>query len=112
MFSTSRFRLLPIVAVLMLTGMTASFAHAAGPDRLVWSYEGGYFRDQDADGWVERNPSGEYHFKEVRRNREFIELYDCSRDCTVRLYKDAMFLKGFNGEHPDFIKFYCGRWTQ
>jgi hypothetical protein len=110
MMYASRFRLLPVVAALALTGLTASAAHA-DTKRLVWTYSGGFFRDDGNGQWTEKNASGDYHFREAGRNREFIELRDDSRDCTVRLYCNAMFLKGFNGQHPNFIKFYEGHWT-
>jgi hypothetical protein len=110
MLTSTRF--LPLLAALVLVGALAAPTSAAGPDRLVWSYEGGYFKDQGPGEWVERNPSGEYHFVEVRRNRDFVELRDDSRDCTVRLYRCAMYLRGPNGQHPDFDKLYDGRWTQ
>jgi hypothetical protein len=103
-----RLCLIPAIAALVLTGTISTTASAAAPERLVWSYEGGFFKDQGASGWVEKNTSGEYHFAEARRTREFIELRDNSRNCTVRLYRNAMFIL----VNSDFVKFYDGRWTQ
>lgn len=80
--------------------------------RLVWSYTGGFFEDNGNHHWAEQNPSGPYYFKEMDRNGDFIELYDNSRDCAVRLYNTEMYLKGFHGIHPDFTKYYDGRWTK
>lgn len=78
--------------------------------RLVWSYNGGFFLDQGNGNWIEKNPTGKYHFREADRNAEFIELYDGSRPCTVRLYEDAMYIKG--GVYSDFTKLYDGEWTK
>ncbi len=78
--------------------------------RVVWQYQGGYFKDAGPDGWVESNASGTYHFREVRRTREFVDLYDASRSFTVRLYDRAMYLQG-GPSYPTFTKFYDGSWT-
>jgi hypothetical protein len=98
----------PLLAIVALTAWTQP---ALAGERLVWSYEGGFFADKDKKNWIEENPTGKYFFKEVDRNEDYIELYDKSRDCTVRLYKDAMYLKGL-GQFNDFVKLYDGEWTK
>jgi hypothetical protein len=79
--------------------------------RVVWQYQGGFFKDAGAEGWVESNASGTYHFREVRRAREYVDLYDSSRGLTARLYDNAMYLQGGN-DFPVFTKFYDGGWTE
>src|SRR5262249_45773496 len=79
--------------------------------RVVWQSQGGSFKDAGADGWVESNASGTYHFREVRRTREYVDLYDASRGLTARLYDNAMYLQG-GSEYPTFTKFYDGGWTE
>ena len=79
--------------------------------RVVWQYQGGFFKDVGRGRWTESNPSGTYHFQEVNRNRDFVDLWDGSRGFTVRLYDHAMYLKGGN-DHRDFTKFYDGNWTE
>ena len=78
--------------------------------RVVWTYQGGYFKADGSDCWTESNSSGTYHFKEVRRTPEFVDLYDASRGLTARLYDNAMYLQG--GNYPTFTKFYDGSWTE
>lgn len=74
----------------------------------VWIYNGGFFAERGGGVWSERN-NRNFTFKEVARNDEFIELYDQSRDCAVRLYPDRMLLKGL-GQFPTFTKYYDGQW--
>ena len=104
-----RYALVLAVAVAALAVASPAQAQVK---RLLWTYQGGFFEDRGMDRWVEKNEAGTYYFKEVDRNAEFIELYDKSRDCSVRLYYDSMYLKGFNGKFPDFIKFYNGQWKR
>ena len=79
--------------------------------RVVWQYQGGFFKDAGNGQWVESNASGTYHFQEARRTGEFIDLYDASRGFTARLYGNAMYLQG-GSDFPVFTKFYDGGWTE
>jgi hypothetical protein len=79
--------------------------------RLVWQYQGGFFKDAGNGQWVESNATGTYYFREVGRNREFVDLFDASRGFAARLYDNAMYLKQGNND-PVFSKFYDGRWTE
>jgi hypothetical protein len=83
----------------------------AGMRRVLWQYQGGFFKDAGADGWVESNASGTYHFREVRRTREYVDLYDASRGYTARLYGNAMYLQG-GSQYPTFTKLYDGAWAE
>jgi hypothetical protein len=74
-----------IVATLVAMFGLATAAQAQEVHRLEWQYDGGFFKDQGLGNWVEKNWSGTYHFRDVHRNREFVELYDASRDVSVRL---------------------------
>jgi hypothetical protein len=78
--------------------------------RVVWQYSGGFFKDVGNGRWEEQNASGQYHFQEARRTREFVDLFDASRGLTARLYNNAMYLQG--GDNPVFTKFYDGEWTE
>jgi hypothetical protein len=78
-------------------------------NRLVWTYQGGFFKDVGSGRWEEFNASGHYCFQEVARNADYIDLFDGSRGFTVRLYNNAMFLQG--GSYACFTKFYDGSWT-
>jgi hypothetical protein len=77
--------------------------------RLVWTYQGGFFKDVGNGRWEEFNSSGHYCFQETGRNADFIDLFDASRGFTVRIYNNAMFLQG--GSYTTFTKFYDGSWT-
>ena len=79
--------------------------------RVVWQYPGGFFKDAGNGQWEESNASGTYHFQEVRRGPEFIDLFDASRGLTARLYGNAMYLQG-GPDFPVFTKFYDGQWTE
>jgi hypothetical protein len=105
-------RLGALAALVVLFGL-ASAAHAQDMHRLVWQYDGGFFKDEGRSAWVEKNSRGTYHFEEVHRNREFVELYDASRDLTIRLYGDACFIQHATSDpvhHHDFNRLYFGRW--
>jgi hypothetical protein len=108
-------KLTPLILVVLTLGAAlaigATHSQAAEvPHRLVWKYDGGFFKDQGSNQWIEKNPSGTYHFVEACRNRDYIDLFDRSRDVTVRLYRRECFLKGLG--HRDFVKLYCGRWSE
>ncbi len=79
--------------------------------RLLWQYDGGFFRDAGNGRWDETNGSGAYQFQETRRCDEFVEMVDADRGVTVRLYDTAMFLQG-GTNYPVFTKFYNGRWGE
>jgi hypothetical protein len=88
----------------------ADFRHERHePRRVVWQYQGGFFKDLGGGRWFEANASGTYHFREVGRGREFIDLFDASRGMTARLYGNAMYLRG---GFRAFTKLYDGRWTE
>ena len=64
-------------------------APGPGPAPQQWRYTGpmpGWFAPAGNGRWVERNTKATFEFREVGRNRSFVELYDRSRDITVRLY--------------------------
>lgn len=75
----------------------------------LWIYPGGFVVERGGGAWTEHNNGGNYGFKEVARTTDFIELYDQSRDCSVRLYADRLMVKGM-GKFPVFTKFYDGAW--
>lgn len=82
--------------------------------RLVWEHGEKLcqFVDKGDEAWVEVDKDGKptFSFKEARRNCDFVELSDARRGLTVRLYKDAMFMKG--GPIEDFTKQYDGKWAK
>lgn len=55
----------------------------------VWRYTGGLFAASGNGKWVQINTQGTFYFREVARGQDFIEIYDQSRDVTVRLHDQA-----------------------
>jgi hypothetical protein len=106
---------LALTTPLLLTPATAQAGHERRDRhefrRVVWQYQGGFFKDAGDGRWVESNAGGTYHFRETRRTREFIDLYDASRGYTARLYDNAMYLQG-GSDFPVFSKLYDGRWSE
>jgi hypothetical protein len=87
--------------------------------RLVWQNAEGLARfvDQGEGYWAEVDQNGEVFlpFQEVRRNCDFVELYDRSRGYTLRLYDDALLILGGHegfSTFPDFTAYYVGRWVK
>lgn len=88
---------------------------AADVHRLVWEHAEGLcqFIDKGETHWVEvdkKTGTVSFRFKETCRNGDFVELLDHDRGLTVRLFKNALFLKGVAFE--DFTKYYDGRWVK
>ena len=87
--------------------------------RLVWqSAENmAQFADKGEDCWVELDKDGKVflQFKEVRRNCDFVELFDDTRGYVLRLYDDALFIQGGRegfARFQDFTQYYGGRWVK
>lgn len=87
--------------------------------RLIWEHAEGLCRyvDKGEDYWVELDKGGKVflQFKEVRRNVDFVELFDERRGYTLRLYKNAMLIRGGNDgfqKFADFTSYYDGRWVK
>ena len=95
--------LLAVGAVLLFT------LPAMAVDRVVWHHHRGHFENTTGNHWVEKSPDGTFYFREVRRAANYIELYDRSRDCTVRLTPSACLVR-FGGE--GFREFYRGHWER
>jgi hypothetical protein len=88
----------------------------AADTRSVWLYKGGYFKMLEDKKWSETNPDGAWMFQEKARTADYVELYDETRDYTVRLYATEMYLKGGNDKtaykFKDFTKLYGGEWRR
>ncbi|MBC7964897.1 MAG: hypothetical protein H7Z17_03140 [Fuerstia sp.] len=87
--------------------------------RLVWENAERLcqFADTGDDCWVELDKDGEVflQFTERKRNCDFVELMDHSRGYVLRLYKDALFIKGGNegfSRFEDFTLYYKGLWVK
>jgi hypothetical protein len=101
-------RSLSLAAASLLVLACALPAPAA--DRSYWRQESGHFENTDRNRWVERAPDGAtYHFVEVERRQRYVELYDRSRDCTVRLFDDRYEVKAPWNNYR-FENYGVGRW--
>lgn len=87
-----------------------------GPSRVkrtVWAYSGGFFEHEGDGRWVEKNASATHRFTETRRTAGYVELFDGSRNYTVRLSDSAAYIKGGKvKKFSDFTQFQTGRWTR
>ena len=86
-----RLTALALAAFLLAAAPTANAAPASA--RQAWLYNQGSFKVVQGTTWIEKNPTGVFHFKEAARNGEFVDLYDQSRKMTVRLYPTTMYWK-------------------
>lgn len=80
-----------------------------GYPRSYWSHPQGAFQQTGAKEWGERNANGEatFSFVEQARTPEYVELYDASRGCGVRLNATEALVRCANF---DWTQFYRGKW--
>ena len=85
--------------------------------RQVWEHADRLFKDQGKKRWIETDRQGKalFTFTETDRNSDFIEIQDSSRGYTVRLYGNAMYIKGGSRQDvkkfDEFTKYYDGKWS-
>ncbi len=94
---------------LVLVAAVAVPALADNRERSVWRHDLGHFENTRGNTWVEKSPDGTFRFTERRRLDSFVELYDYSRDCTVRLYPARCLVKFGTGP---FECYYYGHWER
>lgn len=79
-----------------------------------WVHTRGSFESLGGSQWVERaRTSGddvEFHFEETRRQDGFIEMYDASRDCYVRIYDTHLDYRCPREGRHDYVVCYHGSW--
>jgi hypothetical protein len=73
--------------------------------RTRWVHADGELVQTSTGVWVEKLGTGEFHFVETARTAEFVQLFDKSRDYTLRLTATAMLIKGGNATVPKFADF-------
>src|SRR5215218_10665666 len=82
---------------LLVSAVVAGHCSADEPadTRAYWVYEGGWFAKSKDGSWYELNEltyrklGKPTKFKEVKRTKEYVELYDEGRKVTVRLYDEG-----------------------
>ncbi len=103
LFSTSMIA----ITLCLLLGLQATAADETA--RAKWRYDDGQFEQGQGKNWIETfDNGGNCYFQEVSRNRDYIEIYDKSRDIAVRLYKTKMYLKQPNSNTFDYFR--DGKW--
>ena len=98
---------LALISVL-LTAVPAVTA-ASATARQAWLYNRGSFKAVGGSSWIEKNPTGEFHFRETVRTGQYLELYDASRQMTVRLDASSMYWKTAGQKNWNYL--YHGRWA-
>jgi hypothetical protein len=74
-----------------------------------WGHTSGHFKNTEGKNWEESVSGQSYRFVERERTSDYVELYDESRNCTVRLYDNRCEVKGAFTNH-EFQEFYYGEW--
>jgi hypothetical protein len=103
-----------ILAAALLAGPCS--ADEPADTRVYWVCEGGWFAKARDGSWYELNeltyrklgkPS---RFREVKRTKEYVELYDEGRKVAVRLSDSGSEVRNSNREDAVWEKLYSGRW--
>jgi hypothetical protein len=82
----------------------------------IWVYEGGWFQHTEGNKWIEVNHGvydlgkGKYHFREVGKNKDFIELVDDSRKMLIRLHREFCEVREEN--QREWSTLYKGHWAK
>src|SRR5262249_52422063 len=82
--------------------------------RTRWVHSDGEVVQTGKGAWEERQKAVTLKFVEKESTAEYVELYDKSRDYTVRLTDSAMLIKGGKGKLPkfaEFTKLRDGKWA-
>src|SRR5471030_2980221 len=110
-------RFVAFIALFAFAGVVGpSFSEEPADIRAYWVCEGGWFAKSKGGSWYELNeltfrklgkPS---QFKEVRRTKEFVELYDEGRKVTVRLSAEKSEVRLSDQADAPWEALYKGRW--
>ena len=57
-------------------------------DRVFWRSSKGYFESTNGDQWVEKYENAKFNYVEIDRTNKYVELFDKSRNFSVRLHAD------------------------
>ena len=88
---------------------TATVSPVLAGDREYWRHNAGHFENTSGNSWTEKNTTNEFQFVETDRTHNYVELFDAGRNCTVRLYANACFVKA-PFTNNQFKKYYNGKW--
>jgi hypothetical protein len=102
-----RHSILALVACVVTLGLVGS---AAAAERNYWKHSKGHFENTTGNTWVEKIDNRTHKFVEKERTERYIELYDSSRNCWVRLFNDRCLVKFPDKGDTKFEEYYQGRW--
>jgi hypothetical protein len=77
--------------------------------RTYWRHSTGHFENTSGNRWIEKHNKDTYTFTETERTPRYVQLFDRSRDCTVRLLENRCLVRFGNGK---FENYYDGRWMK
>jgi hypothetical protein len=100
-------KVLPTLVICFVAMAWALPASAA--ERQYWRHGEGHFENTRGNHWTERHSGDIYRFVEMDRTPKYVELYDKSRDCTVRLFDGRCMVK-FGDQR--FERYYDGGWSR
>lgn len=109
-------RLFGFAAVLAVAALVGRSAAEEPAERTYWVYEGGWFAKSKDGSWYELNEltlrklGKPVQFKEVKRTKEVIELYDADRKVAVRLYAETSEVRASEKEDAPWEKLQKDRW--
>jgi len=105
-----------LLAVLVVAAAVGRGADEPADTRSYWVYEGGWFAQSKDGSWYELNEltlrklGKPVQFKEVRRTKEVVELYDEGRKVAVRLYAEKSEVRVSDRADAAWEALYKGRW--
>lgn len=110
-------RFVPFAALLAAVVLAGHCYGDEAPDtRTYWAYDGGWFAKAKDGSWYELNEltyrklGKPATFKEAKRTKEYVELYDADRKVAVRLSDEGSEVRLSEREDAAWEKLYKGRW--
>jgi len=113
-------RFVPILT-LFLSVLLVAHGNTGEPadTRLYWVYEGGWFSKEKDVTWYElneetfRRQGSPSRFREVKRTKDYVELYDDGRKVSVRLADAVLEVRwDSDGKDAEWKLLYKGRWKK
>jgi hypothetical protein len=83
--------------------------------RTLWEHSRGSIERAELDSWIEHvqsNPPLKFKFTEVKRDHDYIELHDPSRDCYVKITATQLFVMNKKDGQKSYSLFYSGEWKR
>jgi hypothetical protein len=101
--------------IVLLVAAASCFFCVSALAGQKWVHTRGSFENVEGTRWVEKarvdGPDVEFHFVEQRRTGEYVELYDDTRDCYVRIYDQQLAYRCPREGKHDYAICYRGTWA-